>query len=77
MKTSTRQLAMNFLVLMGLVLFLATSCQTVKPYQKSYLNDSAMQMGFGKNAGFEHYSHMIREGSNGAGGKNSGGCGCN
>ncbi len=53
------------------------ACQTVKPYQKTYLNDSSMRMGFGKNAGFEHYSHMIREGASGAGGKNSGGCGCN
>ena len=56
---------------------LASSCQTVKPYQRAYLNDSAMKMGFGKAAGFEHYAHFIREGASGAGGKNSGGCGCN
>ena len=56
---------------------LSLSCQTVKPYQRAYLNDSHMKMGFEKNAGFEQYAHMIREGASGAGGKNSGGCGCN
>ena len=53
------------------------SCQTVKPYQRAYLNDSSMQMGFGKTSGFESYALMIREGASGAGGKNGGGCGCN
>lgn len=64
-----------FTVSVGLIL--STSCQSVKPYQRAYLNDSAMKMGGDKTAGFEHYSHMIREGASGAGGKNSGGCGCN
>ena len=58
-------------------IILGFSCQTVKPYQRAYLNDSAMKMGFGKTSGFEHYAHFIREGASGAGGKNSGGCGCN
>ena len=53
------------------------SCQTVKPYQRSYLNDSAMKMGLNKGAGVESYAQMIREGASGAGGKNGGGCGCN
>jgi hypothetical protein len=53
------------------------SCQTVKPYQRSYLNDSAMKMGLSKGAGVESYAQMIREGASGAGGKNGGGCGCN
>jgi hypothetical protein len=53
------------------------SCQTVKPYQRSYLNDSAMKMGLSKGAGPESYAQMIREGASGAGGKNGGGCGCN
>lgn len=68
----------GFMILAGLVLLiLASSCQTVKPYQRAYLNDSSMKMGFNKTAGFEHYAHLIREGASGAGGKNSGGCGCN
>ena len=53
------------------------SCQTVKPYQRSYLNDSAMKMGLTNGAGVESYAQMIREGASGAGGKNGGGCGCN
>ena len=53
------------------------SCQTVKPYQRSYLNDAAMKMGLSKGAGVESYAQMIREGASGAGGKNGGGCGCN
>ena len=59
-----------------LLIGLNTSCQTVKPYQRAYLNDSNMQMGFGKTSGFENYALMIREGASGAGGKNGGGCGC-
>lgn len=61
----------------GLLCLTSFSCQTVKPYQRSYLNDSAMKMGFNKESAFEHYAQMIREGANGASGKNSGGCGCN
>jgi hypothetical protein len=57
--------------------FCTMSCQTVKPYQRSYLNDSAMKMGLSKGAGVESYAQMIREGASGAGGKNGGGCGCN
>ena len=45
------------------------SCQTVKPYQRSHLNDSAMKMGLTKGAGVESYAQMIREGASGAGGK--------
>lgn len=68
----------GLMILIGLlILIVFSSCQTVKPYQRAYLNDSAMKMGFGKTAGFEHYAHLIREGASGAGGKNSGGCGCN
>jgi hypothetical protein len=63
-----------FLLLSGLG---SMSCQTVKPYQRSYLNDSAMKMGLSKGAGVESYAQMIREGASGAGGKNGGGCGCN
>jgi hypothetical protein len=63
-----------FLLLSGLG---SMSCQTVKPYQRSHLNDSAMKMGLSKGAGVESYAQMIREGASGAGGKNGGGCGCN
>jgi hypothetical protein len=69
-----------FHFLAGLLLLsgiFSMSCQTVKPYQRSYLNDSAMKMGLSKGAGVESYAQMIREGASGAGGKNGGGCGCN
>ena len=77
MKTKLGGRAIRGLIITLAAMFSSMACQTVKPYQKTYLNDSSMRMGFGKNAGFEHYSHMIREGASGAGGKNSGGCGCN
>jgi hypothetical protein len=67
-------------ILTGLLLLFcifSISCQTVKPYQRSYLNDSAMKMGLTKGADVESYAQMIREGASGAGGKNGGGCGCN
>ncbi len=66
-------LIISFLVSM----VLSMSCQTVKPYQRSYLNDSIMKMGLTRGAGVESYAQMIREGASGAGGKNGGGCGCN
>ena len=64
-------------IIILLALMAGSSCQTVKPYQRSYLNDSSMKMGLGKVEGFESYALMIREGASGAGGKNGGGCGCN
>lgn len=55
-----------------------TSCQSVKPYQRIYLNDFEMRHGYSGARGFEQYIFTIREGSAGGGGaKTSGGCGCN
>ncbi|MEQ8301851.1 MAG: DUF4266 domain-containing protein [Cyclobacteriaceae bacterium] len=54
------------------------SCQTVKPYQRVYLNDFEMKPGYPGARAFEQYVQIIREGSAGGGGsKTSGGCGCN
>jgi len=74
MRIKIPKILFGAITLLGLSII---SCQTVKPYQRAYLNDSSMQMGFGKISGFENYALMIREGASGAGGKNSGGCGCN
>ena len=66
----------KLLVLTLLVIFF--SCKTVKPYQRAYLNDDAMQTG--KRAGdkFTGSVHSNREAAVGGGtGKTSGGCGCN
>jgi hypothetical protein len=54
------------------------SCQPVKPYQRSYLNDHEMQFG-GQGVGMlEENAQVYREGAMGGGNtKTSGGCGCN
>jgi hypothetical protein len=54
------------------------SCQSVKAYQKSRLNDSEMTLGNRKIEKEELNFQAYREGSSGAnGGKTGGGCGCN
>jgi hypothetical protein len=54
------------------------SCQTLKPYERVYVNDPQMQMGNSAPKNFENYVHTIREGAVPAGSsKASGGCGCN
>jgi len=58
--------------------FLFISCQTVKPYQRIYLNDDAMQMTKRPIEKFTSKVHTYREGASGGGrGKSTGGCGCN
>jgi len=63
----------------GLMLtFCGFGCQSVKPYQRIYLNDPEMQMGSNSGKKFEDYVETIREGATPAAGtKSSGGCGCN
>ena len=54
------------------------SCQSVREYQKSRLNDSEMTLGNRKIEKEELNFQGYREGSSGAnGGKTGGGCGCN
>ncbi|MEM9823285.1 MAG: DUF4266 domain-containing protein [Bacteroidota bacterium] len=68
----------KYLFLALLLLFTLNACQTVKPYERIYLNDPAMQMGISSPQGFENYVQTIREGAIPAGTtKASGGCGCN
>ena len=58
--------------------FLASSCASVKGYQKMYLNDSEMELSTRKAEKFEQTFLLYREGASGAnGGKSGGGCGCN
>lgn len=62
---------------LGLLALLA-SCQTVKGYQKKYLNDAEMELSAKKIEKFESNFQSYREGAAGAnGGKSGGGCGCN
>jgi hypothetical protein len=58
--------------------FSLASCSAVKPYQKSRLNDSEMELSARKSQKFEQNFQSYREGASGAnGGKSGGGCGCN
>lgn len=67
-----------FLTLVTTGLYLLPSCQSVKEYQKSKLNDSEMTLGNRKIEKEELNFQAYREGSSGAnGGKTGGGCGCN
>lgn len=72
--------------LSGKVIFLAfsllvlslTSCTSVKPYQKVFLNDPDMKLEGFKLQSLELSFQSYREGASGAnGGKVGGGCGCN
>jgi hypothetical protein len=75
---SVKKIKIRILLTVLLVLALLTSCRTVKPYQKIYLNDNEMQFDVSSNKKFEHYVHSIREGASPvSGSKSSGGCGCN
>ena len=61
-----------------LITIAATSCTTVKEYQKSKLNDSEMTLANRKVEKTELSFQSYREGASGAnGGKSGGGCGCN
>jgi hypothetical protein len=63
------------MVLAGLLL---ASCQPVKDYQKSRINDSDMSLTNRKVEKNEINFQSYREGASGAnGGKTGGGCGCN
>jgi hypothetical protein len=67
----------KFIILLLSIVFLS-SCTTVKPYQKIYLNDSEMQFENSANRNYEKYVQSIREGAvPSSGTKTSGGCGCN
>lgn len=64
-----------FLVLFVLTI---TSCQSVKEFQKSKINDSEMALAAKKTEKFENTFQLYREASSGGnGGKTGGGCGCN
>ncbi len=71
-KTLLKYLA---LVIAALTTF---SCESVKPYQRVYLNDLEMRPGQPGARSFEESVQVYREGASGGGSsKISGGCGCN
>ncbi|MGV3538203.1 MAG: DUF4266 domain-containing protein [Rufibacter sp.] len=67
----------SYLIFLGIVGGLA-SCQTVKEYNKMYLNDAEMGLSARKVQKTEQNFILYREGASGAnGGRSGGGCGCN
>jgi hypothetical protein len=61
-----------------IISLLISSCTSVKPYQKAFLNDEDMDLGIRSIESYESEFESYREGASGAnGGKVGGGCGCN
>jgi hypothetical protein len=60
------------------VIFILQSCNTVKEYEKSKINDPEMKLSARTSEKYENTFQVYREGAAGAnGGKSGGGCGCN
>ena len=72
MSSYTTPLKLFFLCV---IVCLLASCQTVKPYQRMYLNDPDMQIGTLQGAKYEYSVQTYREGAAGAKGSSAGG-GC-
>ncbi|WHT38846.1 DUF4266 domain-containing protein [Myroides odoratus] len=69
---------MRKLFYMGCLILLLPSCQTVKEYEKQYINDPDMVLSAHTCERYETNFQVYREGASGAnGGKTGGGCGCN
>ncbi len=69
---------MKRLLLSSLVILMLGSCTSLKPYERVYVNDPAMDMRQDAGTQFQGYVHSIREGAKPPGSKSgTGGCGCN
>lgn len=69
---------MKKVLIFGSIMLLGSSCVAVREYEKVYLNDDEMQLGFKSSERFETTFQIYREAASGAnGGKSGGGCGCN
>lgn len=69
---------MRKIILVVIVVFLAISCNSVKEYDKQYINDPEMKLSARTSERFETTFQVYREAASGAnGGKTGGGCGCN
>lgn len=76
--TNRRNMAVASFCALAIVVISATSCTTVKEYQKNKLNDAEMTLGNRKVEKTELNFQSYREGASGANaGKSGGGCGCN
>lgn len=69
---------MKKIIVSSILTLSLSSCESVKEYQKSKINDTEMALTSKKTEKFENTFQLYREGSSGAnGGKTGGGCGCN
>lgn len=69
---------MKKIVFLALITVAAVSCNSVKEYDKQYINDPDMKLSARSSERFETTFQVYREAASGAnGGKTGGGCGCN
>ncbi|WP_322549944.1 DUF4266 domain-containing protein [Flavobacterium psychraquaticum] len=69
---------MKKIILASVVVVSAISCNSVKEYDKQYINDPEMKLSARTSERYETTFQVYREGASGAnGGKTGGGCGCN
>ena len=69
---------MKKIVVIMLILVGVTSCNSVKEYDKQYINDPDMKLSARTSERYETTFQVYREAASGAnGGKTGGGCGCN
>ncbi len=60
------------------IIWTLSSCTSVKPYERQFVNDPQMQMNNDAGQNFSNYVFSIREAATPATSSNgSGGCGCN
>ncbi len=65
-------------ILIGIVVLGLASCNSVKEYDKQFINDPDMKLSARSSERFETTFQVYREAASGAnGGKTGGGCGCN
>ncbi len=66
-------------IIVALVVVISTiSCNSVKEYDKQYINDPDMKLSARSSERYETTFQVYRESASGAnGGKTGGGCGCN
>lgn len=69
---------MKKILFLGFVMMALQSCDSVKEYEKQYINDPDMKLTARSTERFETNYQVYREAAAGAnGGKTGGGCGCN
>lgn len=69
---------MKRIIVLAIIVVVTISCNSVKEYDKQYINDPDMKLSARSSERFEITFQVYREAASGAnGGKTGGGCGCN